>query len=589
MADDISVRIKLDGEKEFRSALSSINAGLKVNESELKLVAAQYGKTADSMEGLKAHSGALEGAIDSQKDKISALEQGLEMAVKKYGEGSTRALKLAEDLNNTKASLVNYTQALNGNNEKIKEAERAEKTHSEQVKELGDEYDKTGKKALSFADIVKASAVGNLIAAGLKKGIQALKDYAATGAESARDFETNQAKLTLVMQNMMGASSEQIDVIKNLIEQEEALGVVSRNSQTAAAQELATYTTKLQSLERLIPVMNNMIVQVNGVNASQEQAVTVATALGKTLDGQTGSLSRWGFHFTDAQKRILEGNNELRKLDVIAQVVDGSVGNMNYTLRQTTEEGRRFGEALKITPIKEEFGKNIESIKKDLEVGLLPSIANVVGRINEYIEKNGESLANLGMILATVINAVALVLQLIGALPPQLTMVIATVLLAVKAFSSVNSGLGAFAKANDFARSTLDPFTIKIMALIAALTVLLFLILAIKEGTDKAANSIKSMNVKPPDVPKINGYAAGTRSAKRGWSWVGEEGPELVQFNGGERVYTARESAQMAAGAGQGGASGSNYYINIQNIEELNQIVNWYQERERRSRAGGMN
>jgi SLT domain-containing protein len=33
-----------------------------------------------------------------------------------------------------------------------------------------------------------------------------------------------------------------------------------------------------------------------------------------------------------------------------------------------------------------------------------------------------------------------------------------------------------------------------------------------------------------------HGYAQGTGGAKKGWAWVGEEGPELVLFNGGEKV-----------------------------------------------------
>lgn len=44
----------------------------------------------------------------------------------------------------------------------------------------------------------------------------------------------------------------------------------------------------------------------------------------------------------------------------------------------------------------------------------------------------------------------------------------------------------------------------------------------------------------------IPGYASGTFSAARGLAMVGEEGPELVNFGGGERVYNARETARMA-------------------------------------------
>lgn len=43
----------------------------------------------------------------------------------------------------------------------------------------------------------------------------------------------------------------------------------------------------------------------------------------------------------------------------------------------------------------------------------------------------------------------------------------------------------------------------------------------------------------------IPGYAVGTQSAAPGFALVGEHGPELVYFNGGEQVMTAEETASM--------------------------------------------
>src|SRR6266498_2076800 len=42
--------------------------------------------------------------------------------------------------------------------------------------------------------------------------------------------------------------------------------------------------------------------------------------------------------------------------------------------------------------------------------------------------------------------------------------------------------------------------------------------------------------------PSGAGYEKGTLGAQRGWAWVGERGPELVRFRGGERVYPHEQS-----------------------------------------------
>jgi len=47
-------------------------------------------------------------------------------------------------------------------------------------------------------------------------------------------------------------------------------------------------------------------------------------------------------------------------------------------------------------------------------------------------------------------------------------------------------------------------------------------------------------------IRSLPGYAVGTRNARRGLALVGERGPEYVSMNGGERVYTANETGQMA-------------------------------------------
>ncbi len=46
--------------------------------------------------------------------------------------------------------------------------------------------------------------------------------------------------------------------------------------------------------------------------------------------------------------------------------------------------------------------------------------------------------------------------------------------------------------------------------------------------------------------PTLQGYATGTNSAAPGVAWVGERGPELVGFGGGEKVLTAMASRNLA-------------------------------------------
>lgn len=94
-----------------------------------------------------------------------------------------------------------------------------------------------------------------------------------------------EARLEQVMRNTMDASEAEIQSIKELTAAQQQLGIVGDEVQLSGAQELATYLSKKESLEALIPVMNDMIAQQYGYNASAESAVTIASMMGKVLDG----------------------------------------------------------------------------------------------------------------------------------------------------------------------------------------------------------------------------------------------------------------------------------------------------------------
>ena len=73
----IKTRFELDGEKEYKAAVSEINASLRVLNSEMKLVSEQFKNNDKSVEALTASSDVLSRQILTQKEKIEALQAAL--------------------------------------------------------------------------------------------------------------------------------------------------------------------------------------------------------------------------------------------------------------------------------------------------------------------------------------------------------------------------------------------------------------------------------------------------------------------------------------------------------------------------------
>lgn len=144
-----------------------------------------------------------------------------------------------------------------------------------------------------------------------------------------------ETKLAQVMQNTMNATAADVDAIKDLCSAQQELGIIGDEIQLAGAQELATYLEKRSSLEALIPVMNDMVAQQYGFNATQESAAQIATMMGKVMEGQVSALSRYGYSFTDAQAEILKFGTEEERAATLAEVVSQSVGGVNQALAKT--------------------------------------------------------------------------------------------------------------------------------------------------------------------------------------------------------------------------------------------------------------
>ena len=155
--------------------------------------------------------------------------------------------------------------------------------------------DRIGKSAFRLNNIL---SVAGMVIGRVSSSMRAFTE----ANQAQQEAET---KLARVMRNTMDASDDEIQSIKDLATAQQKLGVIGDEVQLAGAQELGTYLEKTDSLKKLMPVMNDMLAQQYGLNATQEQAVTIGSMMGKVMEGQTGALSRYGYKFTKAQEQLL--------------------------------------------------------------------------------------------------------------------------------------------------------------------------------------------------------------------------------------------------------------------------------------------
>ena len=176
MADSFGLKIGLEGEKEFKKALSEINQSFKVLGSEMKVVSSQFDKNDNSVQALTARNQVLNKEIEAQKQKIETLRTALTNAAESFGENDRRTQNWQIQLNNATAALNDMERELDRNNTALDEAERemddaadSADDLEEEINEAGDAADKSSGKFEKFGSVLKGigAAMGAVtVAAG---------------------------------------------------------------------------------------------------------------------------------------------------------------------------------------------------------------------------------------------------------------------------------------------------------------------------------------------------------------------------------------------------------------------------------------
>lgn len=215
----ITTRLAIDGEQEYKKQLAAVNRELGNLGAEMKLVDAQFKGQANSSEALRAKHNLLKQSIEQQVGKIVSLQGAVEEATAAFGEADSRTDSYRRQLLSAETALAKLNDELSENDKLLKEAEDSADGCAKSI----DGYGKAVKDAAGKTDDLDAglggiggalkglrnedgsfnlggvtSALGNLksllvggaIVSGLKEVAEKIWDVAKAGAAYADDILT---------------------------------------------------------------------------------------------------------------------------------------------------------------------------------------------------------------------------------------------------------------------------------------------------------------------------------------------------------------------------------------------------------------
>lgn len=182
------------------------------------------------------------------------------------------------------------------------------------VRSVQDESEKAKRSVLTWAETSQAIDV-------LQSSIGELQGVISDLTSAYQVQLVAETQIETIMRQRMAATDEQIQSIKNLCSAQQELGVIGDEVQLSGAQQMATFLQNKRSLDVLIPAMNNLVAQQNGLNATNQDAVSIGNMMGKAMQGQVEVLQRVGITFDESQKKVLQYGTESERAAMLAKVI----------------------------------------------------------------------------------------------------------------------------------------------------------------------------------------------------------------------------------------------------------------------------
>lgn len=597
----IRTKVAMEGEKEYKAALSDINSGLKVLSSEMKLATAQFADNADSAEALSAKTDILERQYLTQAEKVETLREALQRSAEAYGEADKRTANWKVSLNTAEAQLVTMERELQANWETLEKATEPVTDAADAFDDMGEELEDSSDSANesrsifeklrdTFGDAESSGATLGDMAEDLagKLGIN-LPDGAKKALDALGEVDAKTAALSGVLAAVAAVILEIETALINVTTERAAVSsTISNISETINMSVEAT-----QEWDYVLKTVGSSIEEAQGdLSAFQEKIMEASAGTGEAAE----MFAKLGVNVIDQSGKLRDTESVLldtvHALQLMADETDrnatsstllGGTGEKLIPIYNQSAEALQFLldkkhdlgimtgdeiEALKdVSEALLEYEERTNSAKDTIAAEFAPALA-------EFYDKAGEGLQNLGDSAeeSGLVNFFGTILELLSALLPLLDILGSVVQLMESELDGLSVALGLVA----------DGLAI-VVNLVSALANLIALDFS---GAGQNWDNIMSLfgggNNSATARAWGNAFnSSGDYNFDGGYTWVGENGPELAWLPQGSRIYSNQESRERLGG--------DTWYVTIdaKNVKEFNDIVEMAKAKRRTDRQNG--
>ena len=466
---------------EFRGDTTKLDKALKQIKSESRSVDQQLREVNRALKFNPNNTELLRQKFELLKQKVNLTEKELrdfrdaerQLKAQNVSRNSAEWMKVQREIIQAESKLKHFRTEL----AKVKYAN---------ITKMGEAF-KTAGQNMRNAGMYSTIGAGAMVVAGKK-----LLDLNATQSQA-------ETKLTEIYKTRMGATKDAAKSTMDLASALQKEGVIGDEVALSGAQQLATYASMPSTVDKLLPAMENLLVQQKGVNATAEDATGIANLFGKAMMGQTGALKKVGISFTEAQEQVLKYGTEEEKAAMLSEVVTQNVGNMNKVFAET-DEGKLAQVRNTMGDIGERLGHVLLPVLGQvagwMSDTLVPKIEQLVSYIENHpvITKAAVALAGILAVGGPLLIFFGALVSAIGTIVTAFTAMAAAETIALGPIALIIAGIAALIAAGVLLYKNWD----KIKAAAAALkNFVVRIFTSLKDGVKNIFTNIKNAMVKP--------------------------------------------------------------------------------------------
>lgn len=374
----------------------------------MKTVTSSFDKNTTAEQKATSMTKNLNEQLDTQRQRVDALQKMVERSAEATGENSTQTLKWKEALANAQTEF-NRTQS------------RMENLGDE-LKQTGDEMDKGGQKAQSFGDVLKANLAAKAVVAGVQALATAVKEIASALASVVTDSAAF-ADNVLTLSTNTGLTTDQIQEFQYMAELTDTSLETVTGSLTKLTRNMATAQSGTGAAAEAFAKLGVDVTDAEGnLRSNQEVFLEVIDALGRVsneTERDATAMALFGKSAQDLNSLVAIGSKGIAEFAQEAH-------DMGYVLD---------GDALSSLGAVDDAMKRLQNtgttLKNQLGLALAPTISGLADELMGVMGQIDFSNGIMGMvdsILAALPTALSSIMENVGAIVENITPIVPEVL-----------------------------------------------------------------------------------------------------------------------------------------------------------------